>query len=573
MNKFWAANIMLVCCCLFQGKAYKGPRYFCNASSLTPEDATRFFDEMYKLPKSGQDAFMLRFMCCSSSKRRRVKRVHRSRPVTVKYYISNQSGQKVRVCAKAFIGVTCVTADRLQRLARKCSESGGTMVPTEARGGSRLNARQKEVTASIIAHISSFKCRESHYGRGKSVRGYLPPTLSVKQMWKMWKNKRQMERKGVSSYQKYWDIFSKKFNLGFGSPRTDVCSQCESFRVQIRKEQNSNQRQKLITEFRLHKLRAKRFYEELRSSRDGEVTVCFDMEQNQPLPKLSVSEVFYSRQVWIYNLTVMIKEDHQGQDNTRIFTWLETEAGRGANEVSSAVLDFITWLDGKNAAEGKTGLTLRLFSDACASQNKNTIMITVLSRFMEKSRAFDKTVHYFPIRGHSFMPPDRIFGRIEQKLRKIERIVSPGEYHAILSEFGTLKKWGQDWQVRDFKSVAKTVLKSTLPVTLKEQKVITIEKARKRQVGFQTVYSSEPIFVNMLKPKSSLAAMDRAKLVPKANQVKEAKRKDVAKLMDYFEMPSDEDTKRFYDDVLRGTEADGQSVDESVLEYADSDAD
>jgi len=55
--------------------------------------------------------------------------------------------------------------------------------------------------------------------------------------------------------------------------------------------------------------------------------------------------------------------------------------------------------------------------------------------------------------------------------------------------------------------------------------------------------------------------------------VKEAKRKYVAKLMDYFEMPSDEDTKRFYDDVLRATEADSHSVDESMLEYADSDAD
>jgi len=60
----------------------------------------------------------------------------------------------------------------------------------------------------------------------------------------------------------------------------------------------------------------------------------------------------------------------------------------------------------------------------------------------------------------------------------------------------------------------------------------------KRQVGFQTVYSSVPIFVNLLKPKSSLAAMDRAKLVPKANEVKDAKCKDVAKLMDYFEIPS-----------------------------------
>jgi len=154
-----------------------------------------------------------------------------------------------------------------------------------------------------------------------------------------------------------------------------------------------------------------------------------------------------------------------------------------------------------------------------------------------------------------------------------EKIVSPGEYRTILSDYGTLKKGGHDWQVRDFKSVSKTILKSQLPVKLQEQKVITIDKVRKRQVGFQTVYSSEPIFVNLLKPKSSLAAIDRAKLVPKANQVKEAKRKDVAKLMAYFEMPSDEDTKTFYDDVLSGTGADSRSVEESIIEYADSDAD
>jgi len=134
---------------------------------------------------------------------------------------------------------------------------------------------------------------------------------------------------------------------------------------------------------------------------------------------------------------------------------------------------------------------------------------------MEKSRAFDKITHYFPIRGHSFMPPDRIFGRIKQKLRKIERIVSPGEYHTILGDYGTLKKWGKDWQVRDFKSMSKTILKSTLPVTLQEQKVIMIDRVHKRQVGFQTAYSSEPIFVNLLKPKSKFGCHGQSKVSSK----------------------------------------------------------
>jgi len=49
---------------------------------------------------------------------------------------------------------------------------------------------------------------ESHYGRRKSVHGYLPPTPHVNWMSKMWKHtcKRKTERKGISSYQKYADI-------------------------------------------------------------------------------------------------------------------------------------------------------------------------------------------------------------------------------------------------------------------------------------------------------------------------------------------------------------------------------
>lgn len=32
------------------------------------------------------------------------------------------------------------------------------------------------------------------------------------------------------------------------------------------------------------------------------------------------------------------------------------------------------------------------------------------------------------------MPPDRVFGRIEQKLRKKENIVSPNQYYVIFKE-------------------------------------------------------------------------------------------------------------------------------------------
>ena len=76
------------------------------------------------------------------------------------------------------------------------------------------------------------------------------------------------------------------------------------------------------------------------------IKVCFDMQQNQPIPKLSVGEVFYARQIWLYNLT-FVRHDQtvQNKDNIIIYTWLGTQSGRGSNEVSSALVHYLSKLE------------------------------------------------------------------------------------------------------------------------------------------------------------------------------------------------------------------------------------
>ena len=46
----------------------------------------------------------------------------------------------------------------------------------------------------------------------------------------------------------------------------------------------------------------KYFFKKLNAFQESTIKVCFDCQQNQPLPKMSVWEVFYLRQVWLYNL-------------------------------------------------------------------------------------------------------------------------------------------------------------------------------------------------------------------------------------------------------------------------------
>lgn len=42
----------------------------------------------------------------------------------------------------------------------------------------------------------------------------------------------------------------------------------------------------------------------------------------------------------------------------------------------------------------------------------------------------------FPVVGHSYLPPDRVFGNIEKVVRKRNTLVTPDEYYEI---FGKLK--------------------------------------------------------------------------------------------------------------------------------------
>lgn len=69
------------------------------------------------------------------------------------------------------------------------------------------------------------------------------------------------------SYFRY--IFNNFYNLGFGSPRTDVCSTCLELEEKIKTELDTSMKSLLITQKRVHKLRAKVFFDKLREQSDG----------------------------------------------------------------------------------------------------------------------------------------------------------------------------------------------------------------------------------------------------------------------------------------------------------------
>jgi len=60
------------------------------------------------------------------------------------------------------------------------------------------------------------------------------------------------------------------------------------------------------------------------------------------------------------------------------------------------------------------------------------------------------------------MPPDRVFGRIEQVLRKKETILSQNQYFEIFKNFYTVNAYDKDFKIYDIKSAVKTVVKTKI---------------------------------------------------------------------------------------------------------------
>ena len=383
----------------------------------------------------------------------------------------------------------------------------------ERRGGARHSEEHSRRRQLIVEHIQSFTCRASHYGRrGAPGRKYLPSDQNVHKMHKLF----EAQNHAQTSYSLYYSVFSKDFNLGFGHPATDACSDCSKFKIRM-KDPN-------LTEIE-NRRRARVFYDLLDRVAEDHVTLCFDMMQNMVLPKTSIGQAYYSRQMYLYLFGVVVhhgENSHQAKDDVHLYVWQENEGRKDSNMIASALSDCL-----KVRLRHKVSMSrgLRLFSDSCYGQNKNMNMVSTL---MELRQSFPNLgIEYtFPVRGHSYLPANRVFGRIEQMIRKMYTILLPQEYHAILQQFGNVHIYGTDWKAFDYRSATKVCVKSQRSFKISEARMLDLST---NKVGLKMAYNGEHCFHSVLKRGKRWADLKPA-LLPKQTSVKGAKKCDVLAL-------------------------------------------
>lgn len=102
---------------------------------------------------------------------------------------------------------------------------------------------------------------------------------------------------------------------------------------------------------------------------------------------------------------------------------MKSKGKKGANETVSFLKHYV------DSVINPSVKTLYIFTDNCVGQNKNMVVVQMLSALVATGR-FNIIYHRFPERGHSFLPCDRKFALIEKEKRKVTYLYLPEEWYS-----------------------------------------------------------------------------------------------------------------------------------------------
>jgi len=217
---------------------------------------------------------------------------------------------------------------------------------------------QKE---SVRLHIASIPSEQSHYTRNRTTRKFLSCDLNLAELYRMYT--KECKSKDVPPVKEwlYRDIFANEFNLSFKPNRMDTCKKCDVLNNKILFEENMEAKRVMETEKDIHLRKAdlarkslqkdeaysKQIFTESDNEnediiqlaadfKDTEV-ITFDLQKVFSVPRLSTNEVYYCRQLSVYNLGL------HNMTKTAIVmnVWHEAEASRGPEEIASCLLEIV----------------------------------------------------------------------------------------------------------------------------------------------------------------------------------------------------------------------------------------
>lgn len=279
---------------------------------------------------------------------------------------------------------------------------------------------------------------QSHYSRRKNPKKvYLDCDITIVGLHRNYQQYCRENRIPIISADRFRRLFGSEFNIGFKLPKSDTCAKCDSLTIKLANCTDEEEKRLLTADRDKHLEKAqtgqdniKKLAELAKKEPEKYHTIALDLQQALPTPKLTVGPAFYKRKLFTYNLGIHNCGTNQGY----MMMWEESTAKRGSEEICSALL---TYIERVNLQSDE----LHIITDNCRGQNKNWNLIALYECLVRNGK-FKKVVHHYPEVGHTYLPCDRDFGRIESHVRRHHpNIYSPDHWATVIKEAGKAKSF------------------------------------------------------------------------------------------------------------------------------------
>lgn len=336
-----------------------------------------------------------------------------------------KDGTKERVCRDFFMKTLDIKRKTIDYNVSK--KQHGTYGGKDMRGRHIApNKTDYERVTFVKKHIESFPKLESHYARKSTKKEYLQHDLNIKKMWKLYSEECQKKEKVPVSEAMYRKIFCEEFNLSFYRPKKDQCSTCTLYG---RRKQAGTIDESLEEAYTLHqnekeRARQEKAMDKQRAMSEKDVYVAtFDLQAVLTTPCSLVSELYYSRKLCCYNLTVYSLVDKQ----VFCHIWDETQCKRGSCEIATCLMkNTMTVCHSTNIKE------VVYFSDSCGGQNRNQFVTASHLYVISRLPQLQTINHKFLVSGHSQMECDSVHASIETA-KKITPVYVPSQWCTLIA--------------------------------------------------------------------------------------------------------------------------------------------
>ena len=376
-------------------------RFKCG-ENISEEQRQQIFDSYYSLGSYERQ----RDYICDMVRTVKPVRCKGYKTESHQYFLA-LGNEKHRVCRDFFMRTLDIGRKTIDYTLKR--KAHGRFGGKDRRGKhSPANKTSEDQIRFVHQHIRSFPKMEAHYVRKKSKREYLAHDLNIKEMWRLYVKECKKKNLNPVKQGKYRQIFCEDYNLSFFKPKKDQCSLCELYNRRMQAGTMNEETARKYDDHQIKKQEARdqKEQDKITALADkSRYVATFDLQAVLTTPCSLVNEMYYSRKLCCYNLTIY----SLGSKQVYCHLWDETQGKRGSCEIATCLMK--TTMSVTSASKDLKHITY--YSDTCGGQNRNKYVAASFIYVLHKLPSVEIIEQKFLQSGHSQMECDSVHATIE----------------------------------------------------------------------------------------------------------------------------------------------------------------